>query len=158
MTAQRAAVEAAHSREAEVRAIFDGAGAGMAAASDSDGRLVWVNAALCRMTGFTADELIGTWECTVPGAPPTKTPPIVWFGPANTDGKAVDATVDLDGFARTVSGISDLAADADGWWKVQPQDGQPFLVKPLPPEGKAVPAMALKQGSESYHCLRLPRI
>ena len=105
-----------------------------------------------------ADELIGTWECTVPGAPPTKTPPIVWFGPANTDGKAVDATVDLDGFARTVSGISDLAADADGWWKVQPQDGQPFLVKPLPPEGKAVPAMALKQGSESYHCLRLPRI
>lgn len=104
------------------------------------------------------DDLIGTWECTVPGSPPTKTPPIVWFGPATADGKAVDTTVDLDGFARTVSGISDLAADADGWWKIQPQDGESFMVKPLPPVGKAVvPAMTLKQGATSYHCLRLPR-
>ena len=51
-----------------------------------------------------ADQLVGTWECRVPGAPPTKTPPIVWFGPAQTGGKMIETNVDLDGFARTVSG------------------------------------------------------
>lgn len=105
-----------------------------------------------------ADDLIGTWECRVPGAAPTKTPPIVWFGPTIADGKMVDMTVDVDGFARTVSGISDLATDADGWLKVRPQDGASFSVKPLGPVGKrATPAMSLKQGTASYHCLRLPR-
>lgn len=106
-----------------------------------------------------ADDLIGTWECRVPGAAPTKTPPIVWFGPATADGKAIDTTVDLDGFARTVSGISDIATTADGWWRVQPQDGTAFMVKPLPPVGaKATPAMSLKRGEASYQCLRLPRV
>lgn len=103
-----------------------------------------------------ADQLVGTWECRVPGAPPTKTPPIVWFGPAQTGDKMIETNVDLDGFARTVSGVSDIVPDAPGWWKVQPQDGPVFLVQPLPAHGKT-PAMSLRRGNASYNCLRLPR-
>jgi hypothetical protein len=103
-----------------------------------------------------ADQLVGTWECRIPGAPPTKTPPIVWFGPAQADGKPIETNVDLDGFARTVSGISDIVPDAAGWWKVQPQDGPAFLVQPLPARGKTA-AMSLRRGNASYSCLRLPR-
>lgn len=103
-----------------------------------------------------ADELVGTWECRVPGGPPTKTPPIVWFGAAQTSGKMIETTVDLDGFARTVSGISDIVPDANGWWRIQPQDGPAFMVQPLPARGPTA-AMSLRQGSASYNCLRLPR-
>jgi len=103
-----------------------------------------------------ADQLVGTWECRVPGAPPTKTPPIVWFGPAQTGDRLIETNVDLDGFARTVSGISDIVPDTAGWWKIQPQDGAAFLVQPLPARGKT-PAMSLRRGNASYSCLRLPR-
>jgi hypothetical protein len=103
-----------------------------------------------------ADQLIGTWECRAPGAPPTKTPPILWFGAAQTDGRLIETNVDLDGFARTVSGVSDIVPDDAGWWKIQPQDGAAFLVQPLPARGKT-PAMSLKRGNASYSCLRLPR-
>jgi hypothetical protein len=104
-----------------------------------------------------ADQLLGTWECRVPGAAPTKTPPIVWFGAAKAEGKVVESSVDLDGFARQVSGISELAAEADGWMRVQPQDGAVFMVRPLGPMQKAgIPAMSLKRGGTGYHCLRLP--
>jgi hypothetical protein len=118
-------------------------------------RLVFFAAAIAlgapALAGPT-DDLLGTWECRVEGAAPTKTPPIVWFGLGNAA-----ANVDLDGFSRTVYGISDVAADANGWWKVQPQDGQSFLVKPITPVGKAAtPAMTLKRGDTSYNCLRLP--
>jgi hypothetical protein len=100
--------------------------------------------------------LVGTWECRVPGAAPTTTPPIVWFGGAYAEGKIVPTTVDVDGFARQVYGLSNVAAAADGWIQVQPQDGQPFMVKPLGQAGQRVPAMSLKRGAASYHCLRLP--
>jgi hypothetical protein len=100
--------------------------------------------------------LIGTWECRVPGAAPTRTPPIVWFGGAYSDGKIVPATIDLDGFSRSVSGLSNVAAGADGWIQIQPQQGDSFMVKPLGQAGDRVPAMSLKRGSASYHCLRLP--
>jgi hypothetical protein len=103
-----------------------------------------------------ADQLVGTWECRVPGAEPTRTPPIVWFGPAHADGRLAATYVDLDGFARTVSGISDILPDAGGWWRVQPEGGQVFMVQPLPARGKT-PAMSLRRGSASYSCLRLPR-
>jgi hypothetical protein len=123
-------------------------------------RLVFlVTAAAAALPAFAADpaeDLLGTWECYVPGAPPTKTPPIVWFGPVQASDPAAGPTVDLDGFARTVYGISAVAPDAAGWWKVQPQDGSPFLVQPLPPRGQT-PAMTLKRDGTSYYCLRLPR-
>jgi len=76
---------------------------------------------------------------------------------AKADGKVVDSSVDLDGFARQVSGISELAAEADGWMRVQPQDGAMFMVKPLGPMNKAgIQAMSLKRGDTGYRCLRLP--
>ena len=102
-----------------------------------------------------ADQLVGTWECRIPGAPPTKTPPIVWFGAAQAGGRMIETNVDLDGFARTVSGVSDIVPDDGGWWKVQPQDGPAFLVQPLPTRGNT-PAMSLRRGNASYNCLRLP--
>ena len=103
-----------------------------------------------------SDQLVGTWECRIPGAAPTTTPPIVWFGGASADGKLLATHVDLDGFARNVSGISDIVPDAPGWWKVQPEAGPAFLVQPLPSRGK-IAAMSLKRGNTSYSCLRLPR-
>ena len=112
--------------------------------------------ALPALAAAPADDLLGTWECYVPGGKPTKTPPIVWFGPAQSSGATAGTTIDLDGFARTVFGISEVVSDAGGWWKVQPQEGEPFLVQTLPPRGNT-PAMALRRGTASYNCLRLPR-
>jgi len=102
-----------------------------------------------------ADELVGTWECRVPGAPPTKTPPIVWFGPTNPGGTSMPTIVDLDGFSRTVSGLSDIVPAPDGWWRIQPESGEAFAVQPLGPIGKT-PSMTLRHGKRSYNCLRLP--
>lgn len=102
--------------------------------------------------------LVGTWECRVPGAAPTRTPPIVWFGGAYSDGKIVPATIDLDGFAREVSGLSNVSATADGWIQIQPPQGDSFMVKPLGQAGDRVPSMSLKRGNASYHCLRLPLV
>lgn len=112
--------------------------------------------ALPALAAAPADDLLGTWECRVPGGPPTKTPPIVWFGPAPTAGATAGTTVDLDGFARTVYGISEVVSDAGGWWKVQPEQGEPFLVQTLQPRG-STPQMSLRRGAASYNCLRLPR-
>lgn len=100
--------------------------------------------------------LVGTWECRVPGAAPTKTPPIVWFGGAYADGKIVPGTVDVDGFARQVYGLSNVTTADGGWIQIQPQEGQPFMVKPLSPPGQRSPAMSLKRGDASYDCRRLP--
>jgi hypothetical protein len=102
--------------------------------------------------------IVGTWECRVPGAAPTTTPPIVWFGGAYAGGQIVPSTVDLDGFAREVSGLSSVASAADGWIQVQPLQGEPFTVKPLGQAGDRVPAMSLRRGAAAYHCLRLPLI
>jgi hypothetical protein len=104
-----------------------------------------------------AETLAGTWECRVPGAAPTRTPPIVWFGAARADGRVLDTAVDLDGFARQVSGISDLAAESGGWLRVQPQDGAAFSVRPLGTNRHGVAAMSLRRGGTAYHCLRLPQ-
>jgi hypothetical protein len=110
--------------------------------------------------GFAQDTalLLGTWECRVPGSAPTNTPPIVWFGGAYSEGKIVPSTIDVDGFARQVYGLSNVSATADGWIQVQPPEGQPFLVKPLSPPGQNSPAMSLKRGDASYDCRRLPLI
>jgi hypothetical protein len=112
--------------------------------------------ALPALAAGPADDLLGTWECYVPGGAPTKTPPIVWFGPVDASGATAGSTVDLDGFARTVYGISEVVSEAGGWWKVQPQDGDSFLVQTLPPRGNT-PQLSLKRGAASYNCLRLPK-
>jgi hypothetical protein len=115
-------------------------------------------AALFALPAFAfrpADALVGTWECRVPGAPPTKTPPIVWFGPTVAGGYVAPTTVDLDGFARTVSGLSDIVPAPDGWWQIQPESGAAFSVQPLGSRGSTL-AMTLRRGNSSYNCLRLP--
>ena len=53
-------------------------------------------------------------------------------------------------------GVSNIVPDADGWSKVQPQDGPALLVKPLAAPGQNAPAMSLKLGGASYNCRRLP--
>jgi hypothetical protein len=125
-------------------------------------RFAWIAALAALVSPAYAapvEELLGTWECRVPSAAPTNTPPIVWFGSAQGEAKIIEATVDLDGFAREVSGLSELAPNADGWWTVQPGEGQPFAVKPLGLTGKrGAPAMLIKRGASSYRCLRLPQI
>jgi hypothetical protein len=100
--------------------------------------------------------LVGTWECRIPGSAPTNTPPIVWFGGAYSGGNIVPGTVDVDGFARQVYGLSNVTTADGGWIRIQPQEGQPFLVKPLSPPGQNSPAMSLKRGDASYDCRRLP--
>jgi hypothetical protein len=106
-----------------------------------------------------ADHLIGTWECQVAGAPVTTTPPIVWFGEAHSEGKRIETVVDLDAFAGAATGVADLASTGNGWWKVQPQDGESFLIKPVSPYGKdGKGAMLVKMGQSSYDCRRLKRV
>jgi hypothetical protein len=109
-------------------------------------------AGLAQDTGL----LVGTWECRIPGSAPSNTPPIVWFGGAYSGGKIVPDTVDVDGFARQVYGLSNVTAADGGWIRIQPQEGQPFLVKPLGAPGQYSPAMSLKRGDASYDCRRLP--
>ena len=104
-----------------------------------------------------AGHLVGTWECQVAGAPPTPTPAIVWFGGASSEGKWIDSVVDLDAFAGAASGVSDLSSGAHGWWRVRPQEGTAFMVKPLAGAKDAGAAMLLKLGQSSYGCRRLPR-
>jgi PAS domain S-box-containing protein len=59
VTERRAAEEAVRLNAAQFRAIFDRAAIGMAATWDNEGRLEWVNPALCELTGYSAEELVG---------------------------------------------------------------------------------------------------
>jgi hypothetical protein len=103
-----------------------------------------------------AGQLMGTWECQAAGAAPSSTPPIVWFGGAASEGKQIDSVVDLDAFGGKASGVSDLLSGSNGWWRVQPQEGAAFLVKPVA-GAKDAGAMQLRLGLASYDCRRLPR-
>jgi len=119
-----------------------------------------VFAALCFAATAIAgpvDDMVGTWECRQPGVNYRNKPPILYVEAAST--KAPDKAafaLDVDGFTREVYGNSDVIADADGWWKITPAKGEPFMVRPDTAAKSKTAAMDLKRAGASYHCLRLP--
>ena len=104
-----------------------------------------------------ADDMVGTWECRQPGVKYGNKPPILYVdtGAAKAPDQAAFA-LEVDGFTREVYGNSDVTADADGWWKITPARGEPFMVRPETPGKSKTAAMELKRAGASYHCLRLP--
>jgi hypothetical protein len=102
-----------------------------------------------------AGDIAGTWECRLPGVQYKNKPPILFVADAGAD----QISIEVDGFSREIFGRSEVLADADGWFKVKPAQGQQFMIRP---EG-----MAAKQKTASmnlrfadakgdYRCLRLP--
>jgi len=103
------------------------------------------------------DDIVGTWECRQPGVNYGNKPPILYVEAASA--KAPDKAafvLDVDGFTREVYGNSDVTADADGWWKITPAKGEPFMVRPDTAAKSRTPSMELKRTGAGYRCLRLP--
>jgi hypothetical protein len=101
--------------------------------------------------------MAGAWECRLPDDV-SKTPPILYIGVAHEqDGATRSDIVEVDGFARAVSGMARVAPGDGGWVQVSPEAGQPFFVRDLDGNG-ALRAMSVKRGESgaTYHCLRLP--
>jgi hypothetical protein len=102
--------------------------------------------------------LYGTWECRVPGAGPTKTPPIVWIAPG-TGAATGQLIVEIDGFARDAAGLGEVTALDGGWFKVALPQGKTLLMREATARaGRRAPSMELKRGETGtlYRCLRLP--
>jgi len=103
-------------------------------------------------------EFGGTWECRLPGAAPTTTPPIVWIQHARSS-EPNKVIVEVDGFSRDMAGVGELELVEDGWSKITPERGSPFFLRPdQAPRGVASPAMELRRVEKgpTYQCLRLP--
>ncbi len=121
-------------------------------------RLVAVVLALAVLPAAHAeDPFAGTWECRIPGEAITRTPPILWIQHARgSDPSRV--LIEVDGFAREMSGFADLSSSSDGWSRVAPETGAPFMLRRVAsPRGTAAPAMELRrEAGPTYRCLRLP--
>jgi hypothetical protein len=98
-----------------------------------------------------ADALAGTWECRAPGVDHGTTPPILYLGAA----EGASSVIDVDGFARDVYGLGEIAADAGGWWKVTPAQGAAFRVRPEDAGRSARPMMQVQRDGASYRCHRV---
>jgi len=104
-----------------------------------------------------SDDMVGTWECRQPGVNYRNKPPILYVDTASA--KAPDKAafaLDVDGFTREVYGNSDVTADADGWWKISPSQGEPFMVRPQGTLKSKTASMELRRAGTTYNCLRLP--
>jgi len=104
-----------------------------------------------------SDDMVGTWECRQPGVNYRNKPPILYVDAASA--KAPDKAafaLDVDGFTREVYGNSDVTADADGWWKITPSQGEPFMVRPQGTLKSKTASMELRRAGTTYRCLRLP--
>jgi hypothetical protein len=101
------------------------------------------------------DALPGTWECYGPGQTSPRTPPIVYFAPAESgaDGKA---SLFIDGFARKVNGRASVAEEADAL-RVSTDDAS-LRLRDISPYGRTVRMELERDGVGSYHCYRLPRL
>ncbi|MCL4800449.1 MAG: hypothetical protein KJ025_12740 [Burkholderiales bacterium] len=100
--------------------------------------------------------LAGAWECRQPEHVGSTTPPILYIGVARSGGEVRSDLVEVDGFARAVSGMAKVSAADGGWTQVAPESGAPFLVQPG--TGGAHGAMTVKRSPNGtpYRCLRLP--
>ncbi len=103
--------------------------------------------------------MAGAWECRLPEHEGSKTPPILYIGVAHEQGGATRTDiVEVDGFARAVSGMARVAPGDGGWVQLSPEAGQPLFVRPLNDGKGGLPAMSVKRSDsgEAYRCLRLP--
>jgi len=105
------------------------------------------------------DNMIGTWECRQPGVQYRNKPPILYVeGSITKDSSRASFALDVDGFVREVYGFSEVTADADGWWKVTPKQGEAFMVRPEGVTKSRTASMALRRAGATYRCLRLPLV
>ena len=103
------------------------------------------------------DNMIGTWECRQPGVQYGNKPPILYVeGSITKDSSRASFALDVDGFVREVYGFSEVTADADGWWRITPKQGEPFMVRPEGVTKSRTASMQLRRASATYNCLRLP--
>jgi hypothetical protein len=98
-----------------------------------------------------ADDVAGTWACRTPGVDHGNTPPILYLGAA----QGSPTTIDIDGFSRSVSGLGDISAGADGWWTITPPEGSAFSVRLEPAGRSGRGAMQVRYGANAYRCFRV---
>jgi len=120
-------------------------------------RLAFLVAALAAapVGASPAGDIGGTWECRQPGVQYRNKPPILFVA----DSASSQVTIEVDGFAREIYGRSEVLADADGWFKVKPAQGQEFLIRPTGVTAKektAAMGLSFADGKPDYRCLRLP--
>ena len=109
----------------------------------------------CPAVASPAGDISGTWECRLPGVDYHNKPPILYVADAGSD----QVTIEVDGFAREIYGRSAVLADADGWFKVKPAQGQEFMIRPEGVTAKVKTAsmnLRLTDAKGDYRCLRLP--
>jgi hypothetical protein len=105
------------------------------------------------------DNMIGTWECRQPGVQYRNKPPILYVeGSITKDSSRASFALDVDGFVREVYGFSEVTADADGWWKISPKQGEAFMVRPEGVTKSRTASMQLRRAGATYRCLRLPLV
>jgi len=103
------------------------------------------------------DHMVGTWECRQPGVQYRNKPPILYVeGSITKDSSRATFALEIDGFVREVYGFSEVTADADGWWRITPKQGEAFMVRPEGVTKSRTASMALRRAGATYRCLRLP--
>ncbi len=103
--------------------------------------------------------MAGAWECRLPEHVGSKTPPILYIGVAHEkDGGTRTDLVEVDGFAREVSGMARVSPGDGGWVQLSPEGGQPLFVRSLSAGTGGLAALSVKRSASGaeYRCLRLP--
>src|SRR5262245_38508260 len=109
----------------------------------------------CPALASPAGDIAGTWECRQAGVQYRNRPPILYVADAGSD----QVTIEVDGFSREIYGRSEVSADADGWFKVKPAQGQQFQIRPEGVSAKQKTAsmnLRFADAKGDYRCLRLP--
>jgi hypothetical protein len=107
----------------------------------------------CPALASPAGDIAGTWECRQPGVQYRNKPPILYVADAGEQ-----LSIEVDGFSREIYGRSEVLADADGWFKVKPAQGQQFMIRPEAAASQKTASMGLRfaDAKNDYRCLRLP--